>query len=69
MPRRRFGGFLAACANGGDLEIRKRLQSRDMGDRREPALRIGSDNADADFAAAGSHDFPLIFSERRRCAG
>src|SRR6516165_5314934 len=57
MPRRRLGRVLAARAHRGDLEIRKRLQGRDMGDRGKSALRIGSDDADADFTAGG-HDFP-----------
>src|SRR6516225_2543761 len=56
MPRRRRGRVLAARADGDDLEIRQRLQSRDVGDRGKPALRIGPDDADADFAAAGGHD-------------
>src|SRR5271167_4283154 len=60
MPCRRFCGVQAARANGGDLEVRKRLQGRDMGDRRKPALRTGPDDADADFAACG-HDLPLHF--------
>src|SRR4029077_19455965 len=54
MPRRRLGRVLAARANRGDLEIRQRLQGRDMGNRRETALRIGPDDADSDLAA-GSH--------------
>src|SRR5271169_3293038 len=60
MPRRRLGRLLAARTHGGDLEVRKRLQSGDMGNRSKSALRIGPDDADADFAACG-HDLPLHF--------
>src|SRR6516162_3516381 len=55
MPGRRLGRFLAGRAHRGDLEIRKRLQSRDMGNRGKAALRVGPDDADADFVAAGGH--------------
>src|SRR6516164_2486828 len=55
MPRRRFGRILAARANRGDLEVRQRLQRRDVSDRGKSALRIGPDDADADFVAAGGH--------------
>src|SRR6516225_7685845 len=61
MPRRRLGRVLAARAHRGVLEIPERLQGRDVGDRGEPALRIGPDDADADFAAAGGQGFPRYF--------
>ena len=60
MPCGRLGGFLTRRAHGGDLEIRQRLQRRDMRDRGKSALRIGPDDADADFIAAGGHDFPSL---------
>jgi hypothetical protein len=50
MPGRHFGGFLARCADRGDLELRQRPQGWDMGDRGESTVGAGSDDADADFA-------------------
>ena len=51
MPRRRLGGFLARRAHRGDLELRQRAQSRDMGNRGKTPIRAGPDDPDANFAA------------------
>ena len=50
MPRRCLRRILPRCANSADLEIRKRVQGRNMGDGCKPSARICPDNAHADLS-------------------
>ena len=50
MPRRCVRRILPRRAYSADLEVRKRLQGRNMGDRSKPAARICPDNAYADLS-------------------
>src|SRR5215468_10957175 len=51
MPRRRVGRFLTGRADGGDFEVGKRMQRRDMRDRGKPPLGAQPDNTDTYFTA------------------
>jgi len=51
MLRRRLSRILPGCADGADLELWKRLQGRDMGDRGKSAARTYPYNANADLVA------------------
>jgi hypothetical protein len=58
MPCRCICGSLSRCADSADLEVRKRLQGRNMGDRGKPTARICSDNPHADLVSV-EHEIPL----------
>src|SRR5438105_7715923 len=58
MPRRCVRRILPRRAHSGDLEVRKRLQGRNMGDRGKPTARIYPDDSYADFSV-GCHVRPL----------
>src|SRR5215510_1930983 len=58
MPRRYLCRILPRRAESADLEIRKGLQSWDMGDRRKSAAWVCSDNPHADPSAARHGSLP-----------
>jgi len=60
MPGSRFCRILPGRADGGDLELRKSLQGRNMGDRGETPVRAYSDDSHPDFAAC-RHESPLQY--------
>src|SRR5689334_3032553 len=67
MPGRRVGGILPRCAYSADLEIRKRLQGRNMGDRCKPTARICPDDSYADLVSV-EHEIPLLIDLRGKRA-
>jgi hypothetical protein len=50
--------ILPRRANSADLEVRKRLQGRNMGNRGKSTARICSDNSHADLVSV-KHEMPL----------
>src|SRR5207253_2887063 len=51
--------ILPRRANSADLEVRKRLQGRNVGDRGKPTARICSHNSYADLVSV-NHEIPLL---------
>jgi hypothetical protein len=59
MPRRCLCRILPRRTYSADLEVRKRFQGWDMGNRGKPTARICSDNPHADLVSV--EDEILIF--------
>src|SRR5437868_5290549 len=60
MLGRCIGRILPRRTNGVDLELRKRLQGRYMGDRGKPAVWTYPDNSHSDSAVCRHECFPDV---------